>query len=114
MLPIDVPCKHDECGCEVSKCCFNCPLPVCKDELPQGMRSVRTYMKDLRIVHLLDEGYTVERVVRLLRVGERTVYRAMERSKNTVTSRLTDTNRRATMTIAAPTKSSNGRGHDAR
>ena len=94
-------CNHyNECGCEFSTCCFDCPLPVCKLEYEQGAQTVRALQKTLRIIHLLDEGRSVGWIMQVLGVSERTVYRA-QKSKNTVTAPLTDTFTRAKMSIAA-------------
>lgn len=88
-LHFNTPCKHyNECGCEVSSCCFDCPLPVCKYEFTQGMQTVRGILRNLRIVHFLDEGYSVDWVIQVMGVSKRTVYRA-QKSQNSVTASLT-------------------------
>ena len=90
-LPFNTPCKHyNECGCEVSACCFNCPLPVCKYEEEQGMQTVRAKQSYLAIVHLLDEGRSVGWIMQVMGISRRTVYRAQE-SQNSATAPLTDT-----------------------
>ena len=93
-------CTHNECGCEVAGCCFECPLPVCKFELAQGMKTVRETQRRLAILHLLDEGRSISWIVQVLGVSERTVFRA-QKSKNTVTTPLTDSVRHTKMSIAA-------------
>ena len=94
-------CNHyNECGCEVSACCLDCPLPVCKYELAQGMKTVRDTQRHLAILHLLDEGRSVGWIVQVLGISESAVYRA-QRVKNTVRPPLTDSIRHAKMSIAA-------------
>jgi len=93
ILPEDplfnTPCKHyNECGCEVASCCFDCPLPVCKHEFTNGMQTVRGILRNLRIVHFLDEGRSVDWVMQVMGVSRRTVYRA-RKSQNSVIASLT-------------------------
>lgn len=98
-LPFNTPCKHySECGCEVSACCLDCPLPVCKFELKQGMKTVRDIQRYLRIVHLLDEGRSVEWVMQVMGISRRTVFRA-QAEKISATYSLTDTIRRTRIEV---------------
>ncbi len=100
-IRFSTPCHHyNECGCEVSSCCIECPLPVCKYELTNGMQSVRGILKTLRIKHLLAEGRSVDWIAQVLGISKRTVYRAQVAETSVIAS-LTDTTRRATMSIAA-------------
>jgi len=95
------PCNHyNECGCELSACCLDCPLPVCKYELVQGVKTVRDTQRRLAILHLLDEGRSVDWIVQVLGISESAVYRA-QRVKNTVTESLTDRARHAKLDVAA-------------
>ncbi len=88
-LPFNTSCKHyNECGCEVASCCFDCPLPVCKHEFTNGMQTVRGILRNLRIVHFLDEGRSVDWVMQVMGVSRRTVYRA-RKSQNSVIASLT-------------------------
>ncbi|KKK70294.1 hypothetical protein LCGC14_2925440 [marine sediment metagenome] len=94
-------CNHyNECGCEVSPCCLDCPLPVCKYEEEQGMQTVRANQKYLMIVHLLDEGRSVDWIMQVTGISRRTVYRA-QAAQNSVTAPLTDTLRHAMLDVAA-------------
>lgn len=94
-------CKHyNECGCEFSDCCFDCPLPVCKFEEKQGAKTVRDNLQHLRIAHLRDEGRTVKWIGQVMGVSVRSVFRSLS-ARNCATAPLTDTIRRATMDIEA-------------
>ena len=98
--------RYRDVGCELHPHCLTCPLPVCKEEATQGVRSIRAHMRGLQVALLRSEGYTVEWIAQVMGITERSVWKALEKSRNTELSRLTDTNRRSTMSIAAQ---SNGR-----
>lgn len=101
-LASDAPCKHySGCGCEVSDCCLDCPLPVCKYEMSHGIQSAKAMWRTLRINHLLDEGRSVNWITQVMDVSVETVYRA-RRAKNTVIAPLPDTTRRGKLNVAAP------------
>ncbi len=109
---VDPLCKHyNECGCEVSSCCIECPLPVCKYEEEQGIQTVRANLRALRIAHLIDEGRTIGWIMQVMGVSERTVYRALA-ARNTVTAPLTESVRSDTINVAAQAIAGNGRHHD--
>lgn len=65
------------------------------------MRSMESILKDLRIVHLRDEGYSVEWISQVMGLGRRSIEKALVRARNGESSSLTDSPRRATMDIAA-------------
>ena len=98
ILPENI--RYRDTGCELHSACLTCPLPVCKEELSHGRQSVRARMRTLQINLLLSEGRSIGWIMQVMGVSERTVYRALE-SKNTVIASLTDTTRRATMSVAA-------------
>ncbi len=107
---VDPLCKHyNECGCEVSSCCIECPLPVCKYEM--DWRTFKYRLRDLRIVHLRDEGRTVEWIAQVLGMGVRTVYAALARSQNSAASTLTHSVRSDTINVAAQAIAGNGEHH---
>ncbi|KKL60649.1 hypothetical protein LCGC14_2203210 [marine sediment metagenome] len=107
-------CNHyNECGCEVSACCLDCPLPVCKFEFKQGMKTVSATLKSLRISHFLDEGRSMAWIMQVMGVSRRTVYRAKS-DRNSVTDPLTLSVRRATMNVEAIAASSNRETSNAR
>jgi hypothetical protein len=96
--------RYRDVGCELHDHCLTCPLPVCKEELTQGVQAVRAYMRNLQIDLLRTEGYTVEWVAQVMGISVRGVYKSVARKHEL--GPLTDTIRRAKMTVAAH---SNGR-----
>ena len=96
--------KYKDVGCELHSHCLTCPLPVCKEELTQGIQAVRAYMRNLQINLLLSEGHTVEWVAQVMGITVRGVYKSTARKREL--GALTDSSRRAKMTVAAH---SNGR-----
>lgn len=101
-LPSDIrfnaTCGHySKCGCEVTGCCFDCPLPVCKYELPHGLNTLRAQQRALRIAHFTGEGFSVDWIARVMGLSRRTVFRVLAGDKR----RLTDTTRRATLSLTA-------------
>ncbi len=105
--------RYVDTGCELHSACLTCPLPVCKEELTNGRRSVRARMRTLQINLLLDEGRSIDWIVQVMGVSERTVYRAKS-EQNTVRESLTDTLRSSKMSIAARPIAESGRGHNGR
>ncbi len=96
--------KYKDVGCELQVHCLTCPLPVCKEELTQGVQAVRAYMRNLQIELLRAEGYSVEWVAQVMGISVRGVYKSTARKHEL--GPLTDSSRRAKMTVAAH---SNGR-----
>ena len=99
--------RYQDTGCELHSACLTCPLPVCKEELTQGVQAVRAYMRNLQIQLFRDEGRTVEWIAQVMGISERGVYKSIAR-KHELGS-LTDSSRHAKMSIAA--HNTNGRDH---
>ncbi|KKL56077.1 hypothetical protein LCGC14_2249020 [marine sediment metagenome] len=114
-IRLSTPCHHyNECGCEVSSCCMDCPLPVCKLEFSQGMRTVRFTQRNLRIAHLRDEGRTVEWIAQVFGISERAIFAALSKVKKSEASSLTDRVRSDKIDVAAIAVSENGESHHGR
>ncbi len=104
---IDAPpeyTKYKDVGCELHSRCLTCPLPVCKEELTQGVQAVRAYMRNLQIQLLRDEGHTVEWIAQVMGITTRGVYKSIVRKREL--GALTDTLRCTKISVAAQ---SNGR-----
>jgi hypothetical protein len=99
---------YQDVGCELHPYCLTCPLPVCKEELTRGVQSVRIHMRNLQVALLTDEGHSVDWIAQVMGISASTVHRSL-RSENRVNVLLTDTTRRATMSIAAQAIASSGR-----
>ena len=106
--------RYRDVGCDLHSACLTCPLPVCKEELTLGSRAVRAHMRGLQITLLKSEGHTVEWIAQVLGITTRGVYKSMSLARNDELSHLTDSDRRAKMSIAAIAVPSNGRRHDDR
>ena len=96
--------KYKDVGCELHSHCLTCPLPVCKEELTQGIQAIRAHMRKLQIELLRDEGHTVEWIAQVMGITERGVYKSVARKHEL--GALTAPVRHAKMSIAAH---SNGR-----
>ena len=99
---IDAPpeyTKYKDVGCELHSHCLTCPLPVCKEELTQGIQAIRAHMRNLQIQLFRDEGRTVEWIAQVMGITVRGVYKSIARKREL--GPLTATPRRAKMTVAA-------------
>ena len=107
---MSTPCKHyNECGCEVSSCCLECPLAVCVYEEPHGGKTIQNLLQDIRIAHLRDEGRSVRWISEFMNLSTSAIFKSLARSKSSVVGSLTDTTRRATIDVAAIAVSDSGR-----
>ena len=66
-------------GCEYSSSCLTCPLPACKYDAPPDHHAV----KKMRAVQLFKGGMAAAEVGELFGVKERTVWRWVERARET-------------------------------
>ncbi|KKL57181.1 hypothetical protein LCGC14_2237970, partial [marine sediment metagenome] len=63
--------RYRDVGCDLHSACLTCPLPVCKEELTQGVQAIRAYMRNLQIDLLLSEGHSVEWVSQVMGISVR-------------------------------------------
>ncbi len=91
--------KYKDVGCELHSHCLTCPLPVCKEELTQGVQAVRAYMRNLQIELLRAEGHSVEWVAQVMGISVRGVYKSTARKREL--GALTAPVRHAKMSVAA-------------
>ena len=106
--------RYRDVGCDLHSHCLTCPLPVCKEEVANGSRAVRARMKGLQIALLVSEGHTVRWIAEVMGVTPRSIYKSIALGRNSELSSLTDSSRRAKMSVAAIAVPSNGRRHDDR
>jgi len=106
--------RYVDTGCELHSACLTCPLPVCKEEVSQGARAIRAHMRGLQVRLLRSEGHTVEWVAQVMGLSIRTVFRLSSDIGKHDASALTDSVRRAKMSIAATPIAESGRGHNGR
>lgn len=66
---------YADTGCAVSSACLSCPLPVCVEELPAGIRSLRGKVRHLLARRMLREGMTVAQIATAFGVSQRAGYK---------------------------------------
>jgi len=62
-------------GCAVSSACLRCPLPVCIEDLPAGIRSLRGKVRHLLARRMLAEGSSVAQIAAAFGVSQRGAYK---------------------------------------
>lgn len=62
-------------GCEVSPLCQECPLPVCRYEMPGGLHGLQLADLTRRVVELRESGLTVDEVGAAVGLSRRSVFR---------------------------------------
>lgn len=70
---------YRDTGCSVAPRCLECPLPVCRYEVPGGLRGALTLARDEEIRELRAAGPTVEQLAARFGVTTRTVRRSLAR-----------------------------------
>jgi ribosomal protein S27AE len=91
--PLPKTSDHDEAypatsdGCNVSPTCFQCPLPECQYVAPATRKA---WLQDQRVLAVYAEYQhlgtkaAVEATARAIKTTDRSVYRALKRSKQTL------------------------------
>jgi len=64
-------------GCTVWRACLSCPLPVCLEDMPAGVRSLRGKVRHLLARRLLREGMTVAQIATAFGVSQRAAYKIL-------------------------------------
>lgn len=64
---------YQDTGCEVSPACVDCPLLVCRYDIPVPVQRALERVREIR--ELLDRGFGCRAVARQVHVGIRTVER---------------------------------------
>lgn len=60
-------------GCEIAPRCLECPLPVCRYDLPPKVAGA--WLQSKRAMELLAAGMNTEQVAAMMNVSIRTVFR---------------------------------------
>ena len=77
MIPIYVP---EDDGCEFSRSCLTCPLPMCAHDFPGGPLAWKKGIYDRNIVDVVRrEGLTAEAAADRFGIGVRTIFRIQQR-----------------------------------
>lgn len=82
-------------GCEISPRCLECPLSICKDDVPGELAMVRRRMRDLQIIQYVTDGFKPTWIARVMGISRRTVHKVLESAEqhltDSVQTRYTDT-----------------------
>jgi len=79
VLPENKVYKDD--GCSVAPQCLACPMPVCRYDIPGGLRAVQNVERDADILHLKDLNVPVDVIASTVGTSRRTVYRVVTEQK---------------------------------
>lgn len=73
---------YTDTGCEASPSCLTCPLPVCKYDVPGGVRQARRLQADAERIAVMErEGLMVAEAAERFGITERTMFRILERNR---------------------------------
>ena len=61
-------------GCALWRACLTCPLPVCVEELPAGVASLRGQVRHEAARRLFSEGASVKQIASVFGVSSRRAY----------------------------------------
>ena len=79
---LDLPpefCQYHDAGCEFSKSCLNCHLPVCVYDEPGGKQALLKRRRAAEMARLFtQEGKSIEELAQIYEVSTRTVHRALK------------------------------------
>jgi hypothetical protein len=75
LLPEHV--QYRDLGCEVSATCLNCPLPVCRYEVPGGLAALQRGPRDAELLALHRGGASIEYLCREFGLSRRSVFRIL-------------------------------------
>jgi AraC-like DNA-binding protein len=71
---------YQDTGCEVSRSCLHCPLPICKYDDPVWYQQYRRHGRDLQVLEVYKrEGGDVTTLAERFGVSPRTIHRALRR-----------------------------------
>ncbi len=68
-------------GCSLAPSCLECPLPVCRYEVPGGIRQIRAMERDAEATRLMHEGLTPKEIGVSLGMPERSAWRSLKRDR---------------------------------
>ncbi len=75
-------CHYRDEGCEMAQSCLNCPLPKCIHDQPRGRQCWLQGQRDREMIKLFNtESKGIRELASRFSVSERTVQRALKRSK---------------------------------
>ncbi|WP_332445683.1 hypothetical protein [Dehalococcoides mccartyi] len=72
--------SYPDQGCEFSKACLDCPLPVCVFDQPRGRQRWLKRQRDKEIVSLFQGGQDERELADRFRLSIRTIQRVLKKS----------------------------------
>jgi hypothetical protein len=82
LLPEHMNYRDD--GCEVSPTCLNCPLPVCRYEVPGGLAALQRRPRDAELLALHMHGAGIDRLCDQFGLSRRSVFRIIAAARDAV------------------------------
>jgi hypothetical protein len=79
LLPEHIQYRDD--GCEVSPTCLECPLPVCRYEVPGGLAALQRGPRDAQILAAHERGAAIDGICREFGLSRRSVFRILAADK---------------------------------
>lgn len=74
--------RYRDEGCELAPSCLNCPLPLCRYDLPGGLRRHRLRNRDEEIIRLRRSSrLTIEEIAHRFGLSRRSVFRVLQRTR---------------------------------
>ena len=72
-------------GCQYSESCLICPLPKCKHEMTMGQVKIEVKKAESRkqVAFIIENRLSIQEAAERLNVSERTIFRMMERARET-------------------------------
>jgi len=75
-------CHYRDEGCEFADSCLNCPFASCIYDEPGGKQHFIKELQNTEIIRLYTQGKELEELATMFGISQRTVQRALKRSKN--------------------------------
>ena len=75
-------CHYRDEGCEFAASCLDCPFARCIFDEPGGKQHFVKELRNKEIVRLYAQGKELKELAAMFGVSQRTVQRALKRSKN--------------------------------
>jgi hypothetical protein len=75
--PLPEHVQYRDLGCDVSPSCLNCPLLVCRYDIPGGLAALRRGPRDTAVLALHQRGADIDQLYHEFSLSRRTVFRIL-------------------------------------
>jgi len=76
-------CRYRDEGCDLATSCLDCPFPKCIYDEPRGRQHWKKRQRDTEIANLFSsKGKGVKELALMFGVSQRTVQRALEKTRH--------------------------------